>query len=512
MGNSRTKNAALIFSSGVVLQLVRTILSFISRTIFIYALGANYLGVDGLFTNILQVLSLTELGVGVAITYYLYQPLAQNDIERIKSLMVFYKFCYRVIGITILIIGLLLIPFLPNIVNFNSAVKININLIYVMYLVKTASTYLFFAYQITLIKASQKGYIINNISTIFTIITTLIEAIILIIFRNYIFYLFFHIAMQIIQNIIISVKAEKIFPFIKEKEYIRITKTEIKRILKDVYSIFILKISGTMFSATDNIIISILIGTIYVGFYSNYLLIISMISTFISVFQNSVIAAIGNINALESNEKQLQYFERLDFFNYWIVSFCSISLFNLLNPFITLWIGKDFLFPDLTVAIIVLNFFRSNLLNVVFAFRDTKGLFKYARYRQLIAGIANIVLSIILGMKFGVTGIFVATFFCGLMISWSPYPRTLYKYGFEANHKPYFTRNIYRHIITIAISMLVYLIGYLVDNDRLSGFIIKLIITVTIPNIIMYFIYKNKDEFIFLKEKLVSLFKNYKNR
>jgi O-antigen/teichoic acid export membrane protein len=507
MANSRTKNSMLILSSGIILQVVTALLAFISRTIFINTLGAEYLGISGLFTNIISILSLAELGVGSAITFYLYKPLAENNIERIKTLMMFYKLCYRVIGVVILLLGLLCIPIVPKIVNYNTKLDVNIIYVFVLYLVNTAVTYLFFSYRFTLIIASQKGYVINLINIVFAFILIIADAIVLIIFRNFILYITMRIFIGILLNVITSIKAGELFPYIKEKEYIKITADERRAIFKDIYAIFITKVSGTLFSATDNIIISILIGTIYVGYNSNYFMIIIVITTFIGILQNSFIASVGNINAIETNEKQIDIFENLDFLNFWVTSFCAVCLANLLNPFISLWIGKEFLFSNLIVAVIAFNFFTTNLLNIVFIFRNTKGLFQYAKYRQLIAGIANILLSIILGKMYGIIGIFAATSICGILISWSPYPKTLYKFGFNIEYRPFLNRTIMRYIITIGIGVLIYSLSSLLGNNTWAIFIIRLCISVIIPNLVLFIIYRHTKEFIYIREKAISYFK-----
>jgi O-antigen/teichoic acid export membrane protein len=510
--NSRTKNSILIMSSGMLQQIITVLFSFIFRTIFIRTLGENYLGINGLFTNILQIFSLAELGVGSAITFYMFKPIAEKDTERLKTLMSFYKICYRVIGFAILVIGLLMIPFLHKLVNFETNIDINLYVVYILYLLNSVATYLFFSYKFTIITAHQQGYVVNIINTIFTIISIILESAVLILFKAFILSLFIKLFVGLLKNLATAITADRLYPYLKDREHEKISKDEVRHIFKDIYSIFIFRISSTLFSSTDNIVISIMIGTVYVGFNSNYTMIIMSITNILITIIYSFNAGIGNINASESIEKRITTFRNLDFINFWLVSFCSISLFQLLNPFITLWIGSKYVFDLITVFFIVFNFFITYLLNIVFSFKDTMGLFKYGRYRQLAGGIANIILDIIFGKLWGLTGIFAATVISGLIFTAFIYPKYLYKYGFQKSPRCYYIRMASYYITVLIAGFVTWLSCMWIKEITYFTFIIEMVICMIVPNVVLFIFYHRTNEFKYFVEKVSVIIPKLKSK
>ena len=209
MNNSRTKNSVLTIVSSGIRQALTLIMTFVSRTIFIKVLGAEFLGLNGLFTNILSILALSELGIGSAISFYLYRPIAEKNIDRIKSLMIFYKKCYRIVGLIIILLGSMIMPILPKVVNFNQAVPVNLYLVYFLYLLNTASSYLFFAYKQALVIANQEQYKIEKINIYFTFINCFVDIMVLVIFKDYYAYLIFKFLLVLLKNLITANKIDK---------------------------------------------------------------------------------------------------------------------------------------------------------------------------------------------------------------------------------------------------------------------------------------------------------------
>ena len=322
-----------------VRQFLTLLLSFASRTVFIYVLGARYLGINGLFSNILAMLSLAELGIGSAISYYLYKPIALNDKERIKSLMQFYKTCYRVVGFAIIGFGCLIMPFLNKMVNLNQPIPENLYLIYFLFLLDSAFTYLFWAYKQAIMFANQQQYKIEKINIGFAILSCCVDIIVLLIFKSFIIYLLFKMAIVIVKNIIIAKKIDKAFPHLKEKDIKRLSKTEVKDIFKGVFNESVFKLGTTLFNSTLNIIVSIFIGTIIVGYYSNYYMIIGQVGIVFGLIMGSIVAGIGNVVATETTEKTYTLYKQLDMGVFLVNAFCTICMFQLLNSFVHLWLG-----------------------------------------------------------------------------------------------------------------------------------------------------------------------------
>ncbi|MVX64186.1 sugar translocase [Clostridium chromiireducens] len=492
---SRSKNSQLNIVFGFGNQVLKLVLNFISRTIFISTLGANYLGLSGLFTNILSVLSLAELGIGSAIMFSLYKPIAEKDNKKIKALMNLYKGAYRIIGILILLIGLLLIPFLKFIVKFDTNININYTFVYILFLINSVISYLFFAYRSVIIEASQQMYKITKVDNYISCIITILQIGSLLSLKNYYIYLLIPILLGIIKNFIISFEAGTIFPIINEKNNEKLTKEERKNIFKNIYALSITKISSVVYSSTDNIVISASLGTILVGFYSNYLLITATITSFIGIIFNSLRASLGDLNAVENSERKFVVYKRILFLNFWIYGFCAICIKELINPFIGLWIGKEYLFDNFTVGLIVLMFLITGLNHTNTIFKDSCGLFWQTRYRTLATAIVNLVTSIILVNYIGIKGIFIGTIVSYVTTIYLIDPKIVYDNIFKKRCKDFY--------IWLVKSFSIIVITWLFTNS-ICGFIsilswkslaFKLIICIIIPNLFFILLFNKTDEF-----------------
>lgn len=516
MENSRTKKFILSMSTGYFRQIIFIITSFITRTIFIKVLGVEYVGLTGLFSNILSILSLTELGVGSAIVFNLYKPLANSDKERIKTLMHFYKTSYQIIGLLIFGIGLLLIPLLPYIVNFEQNLDVNLYLVYILVLFNVMVSYMFFAYKQALITADQKLYKVETINIVLQIISTILDAILLIIFRNFIIYLLSKIFMTCVKNLLVANKVNKEYPFLKEVGLKKIERVEIISILKNTYSITIFKIGSAILYATDNIIISMLLGTIYVGYYSNYYLITFNLSNLYNTIILALTAGVGNINAIESQESQFSMFEKINFANFIITNFVCVSLYQLFTPFMELWLGnmgKEYILDESIVLLLVLVFYLDLSTKIYNVFRETKGLFKKGQYIQLISGILNIVISIILSKYLGLAGIFLGTVISKFFIATIPYICIIMKNAFSIN---YISTIIYYFKYTIVICFSAIVVKFIctsLTGNSILTFILQCFICVLIPNIIVIVIYYKTNKFKYLKDRITGIIKlNFKKK
>ena len=290
---SRTKSSVINSIYASLSQIITIVLSFVVRTVFIKTLSADYLGINGLFSNIITMLSLADLGIGISIPYTLYKPLAEDNKDKIKSLMTLYAKIYNIIGIIVLVVECSITPFLDLIIKDIPNIA-NLNLIFILFVINSASSY-FFVYKKILLDSDQKGYIASKIIMNITIIKSVIEIIILCITKNYILYLCIAIIITIIQNIIISFKCNKIYPYIKEKSNLKVNKEDIQDLKKNTSALIIYRIGVVILNGTDNIIISKFIGIAMVGIYSNYLLIINSINKVISQMFDAITSSIGNL-------------------------------------------------------------------------------------------------------------------------------------------------------------------------------------------------------------------------
>lgn len=497
MENSRTKNSVLIMATSGVRQFLTLLLSFASRTVFIYVLGARYLGINGLFSNILAMLSLAELGIGSAISYYLYKPIALNDKERIKSLMQFYKTCYRVVGFAIIGFGCLIMPFLNKMVNLNQPIPENLYLIYFLFLLDSAFTYLFWAYKQAIMFANQQQYKIEKINIAFAILSCCVDIIVLLIFKSFIIYLLFKMAIVIVKNIIIAKKIDKAFPHLKEKDIKRLSKTEVKDIFKGVFNESVFKLGSTLFNSTLNIIVSIFIGTIIVGYYSNYYMIIGQVGIVFGLIMGSIVAGIGNVVATETTEKTYTLYKQLDMGVFLVNAFCTICMFQLLNSFVHLWlghVGREYVLSQVIVGLICLDFFLNNSCQVIATYRTAAGLFKVGRDRQVIAGIINIPLSIGLIKLFGLSGAFMSPVLCKLFITVCPFLIDLEKKLFQQTWNVAVRDYFYKFFLTVIISIVVWLSCLYFHEKSFLFFIIEVFLTSLLSIIfLIVFTYKTKE-------------------
>ena len=497
MENSRTKNSVLIMATSGARQLLTLLLSFASRTVFIYVLGARYLGINGLFSNILAMLSLAELGIGSAISYYLYKPIALDDRERIKSLMQFYRNCYRIVGLTILGFGCLIMPFLDKMVNLHQPIPENLYLIYFLFLLDSAFTYLFWAYKQAIMFANQQQYKIEKINIGFAIVSCCVDIVVLLIFKNFIAFLLFKMAIVIIKNVVIAKKIDKAFPYLLEKDIIKLSQLEMKNIFKGGFNESVFKLGSTLCNSTLNIIVSIFIGTVFVGYYSNYYMIIGQISVIFGLIMGSIVAGIGNVVATETAEKTYALYKQLDMGVFLVNAFCTICMFQLLNSFIHLWlghVGREYILSQVIVGLICLDFYLNNSCQVIATYRTATGQFKIGRNRQVIAGIINIPLSIGLIKLFGLTGAFMSPVLCKLFITAPPFLIDLERKIFRQTWKITLKDYAYKFGLTIMVTIIVWLSCLYFHEKSFLFFIVEVFLTGLLSIIFLFvFTYKTKE-------------------
>ena len=307
MKESRTKNTMRNVKTGAIVQLINKLMAFLVRTVFIKCLNSEYLGVNGLFSNVLTILSFAELGIGTAIIFNMYKPVADEDKEKLKSLMQLYKKAYNLIGVIVFVLGLCVVPFMNYIVKDAPNISENLILIYILFLFNTSVSY-FFTYKKSIISAHQKQSIINNIDSFFYLLKSIIEIIFLFVTKNFIVYLVIQILGTILENIILSIKADKMYPYLKEKDIKPLNKDESKGIFDNVKSLIIYKFGGVIMNGTDNILISMLVNVGTVGLCSNYTMVIQAIKSVISSALNGVTASVGNLNAVGDAKQKERVF------------------------------------------------------------------------------------------------------------------------------------------------------------------------------------------------------------
>ena len=501
---SRTENSIINSAMSIVTQVLTVVLNFAVKTVFIKMLNDEYLGVNGLFTNIITMLSLADLGIGIAIPYSLYKPLANKDEHKINVLMNFYKKVYTIIGIAVLLIGLSLTPFLGLIIKDIPKNVPHLSLIYILFVIHSASSY-FFVYKKFLIDSDQKGYITSRIIFTFSTLLSIIQIILLVTTKNYILFLLSSIILVIIQNIYISNKANKLYPFIKNKTDEKLEKEDMEGIKKNVSSLFIYKVGTVIMNGTDNIIISKFIGLIIVGFYSNYVLIINSITTVLNQIFNAITSSIGNLVVTTNKKRSKEVYDNLNFANFWLYALFGVCIIVLINPFINVWIGKKYVMGFSIVFLLVLNFYVLGMQSVTNSFRNAYGLFWIAKYRPIIMVIINIVISVVLVQFIGIEGVLIGTLISRLVTTAWLDPYIVHKYGFEISPKSYYIDYLKYLVIFIAISIILNYFVSMIAINNIFILILIAILVVIIVNVILILLFFKTSEFNYFYDKIKKI-------
>ena len=508
MNKSRVIYAKRNINIGVMAQVVTVLLSFACRTVFVKSLGAEYLGVGGLFTNILNVFNMADLGFSTAVIYSMYKPIAENNEQELIALMTFYKKVYRLIACVILVIGLALIPFLDKIVNLEKNIPY-ITFYYLLYLSNAVASYLC-VYKSSILRANQESYILNITTTVINVSRYMAQIASLLLFQNYTLYLVIQTIGTISVNLIGARVAENRYPFIKKTGVLPYNKK--REIGDNVKSLLYYKIGTVLLTNIDNILISAIVGTVWVGLYSNYVLIENSIKGFITIIFGGLTASVGNLVTQENHQKQVHVFYTMNFLSWWFYTFCTIAFIVLYQPFIQLWVGKDYLLPFPTVLIICFGFYVQGSVKIVGVFREATGIFRQTKYVYFLASILNLVFSIILGNKIGLMGILFATIIARLLTHVWFEPFCLFKFFGCGFHK-YVLKQIQYHIIFTVCALVTYELSVEINLTNVYiDLIIKGIICVIVPNIMIAIWFVKSREFqdsidILTKGKFMTILK-----
>lgn len=501
----RSKSSAKNLVVALIGQAFGLIISFIARIIFVKFLSDEYLGLNGLFTNLLTMLSLVELGVGSALVYSLYKPLADGDNEKVKSLMDLYRKAYNIIGGVVLIIGILFIPFYRYLISEVPSIS-HLDFIYILFVLNTAISY-FYSYKRSLIICDQKRYIATIYRYVFYFLLNVFQIIVLFLTHNYILYLITQVVFTWLENICISIKADRMYPYLKDKNIKKLDKKELNTISKNVRAMLFHKIGGVVVNSTDNILISKLVGLIAVGMYSNYYLITSALDTITAQFFNAITASVGNLGACTNSKKVKETFNTTFFLNYLIYGVITVCLLILFNPFIEVWLGKKYLFDFGVVLVITICFYLKGIRKTCLTFKDALGLFWQDRYKPIIESIINLVASIILGIKYGILGIFMGTIISTVTTSLWIEPYVLYKYYFKENIIDYLYRFIKYTLVVVLTYLIVQKIVILISINGILGLLIKGVVSLILSILIMTIVFIKTNEIKHMKK----IFKDIKS-
>ncbi len=504
MNASRTHNVARNLMVGMTAQVLSLLLSFVSRTVFIKTLGVTYLGVEGLFTNVLSLLSFAELGIGNAIIFSLYHPVATGDTEKIKSLMQLYKTAYRAIAALIAVVGISLVPFLGLIIKDTPDIRESIVLIYLLYLTNTAISYLF-SYKKSVITVHQQDYIVTLYRKVFFFVQTILQIVVLYLTHNFVLFLCIQIVCTLADNLAASNKADRMYPYIKDKAVKKISPEEGRDIAKRVGAMSLYKFGSVMLNGTSNIVITVIIGIAAVGVTSNYNMLLSATGIILAQISSAYLASVGNVNAIGEPKKKEAVFNQLFMSSAWIYGFVTIGLMLFVDEFVRLWVGDAYVLQPLITLSLLVHFYVNLIQTTAYAYRITTGTFLQGMYAPVIAAVLNLVLSVWLGKTIGLAGVFFATAIARLATTTWIDPYLVYKKVFGKSCAGYFVRYFaYLAVILVNLGINYYVLKFIPAGGWLA-FGLRFAVCCAVANLVFFAAFFKTAEFKGLQGKL-SLF------
>lgn len=492
MRESRTQHALTNIKSGLINKIILLLCPFITRTVMIKILGAEYLGLNSLFTSILQVLNMAELGFSNAVVFSLYEPLAQNDDDKICKLLNFYRFVYAIIGTVVLCAGLVVTPFLTKIIKGSYPTDINIYIIFIIYLLNTSVSYLLFAYKTALLTASQTQADLYKISTYLVLIKTVLQIFSLSVIRNYYIFLSLELVYTIANNLWASHVVDKRYPSYKCKGVL--DKGDKRAIGQQVKGLVVGKISYTSRNSFDSIVLSMFCGLNIVAIYSNYYYVFSAALGIILIVGQSITAGVGNLMVEGSPEQNYENFKRLNFAYNWMGTWFSICLLCLYQPFMRVWVGEKLETTHLQMILFVIYFYVTQLTQLPSVYAAASGIWWELRYMQIGEMVSNLFLNFILGWKFGVDGIIFATIVTVFAFSFIGQTKIGFKQYFNKKANKYFLKELLWSIRFVALGIASLALCNLIKAGPIVNLVSSIIISCVVPNVLLIMLFKLDSE------------------
>lgn len=497
MKASRTQksitNTAVSFGSQIILVL----LGFLSRRVLIYSVGVEYLGINGLMSNILTVFSLAESGIGLAIGYALYKPLAENDIEQIKSLMRVFKYTYRALAAGTAVVGICFYPLLPFFLKGNTAPDANI--IYLMFLFSSVVSYLW-VYKTTLNASDQNKYLYTIANTLSQIAVLVLKVLILHFTHNYILYLSVDIGTTVMKNLIFCRIVDRRYPYLKDKNVRKLEPDVRRSLIQNIRALFLGKVGYILSQCSDNLVISSLVSVMAVGMYSNYTTLVTSVSGFVTTFSGGVTASMGNLIASESKEKAYAVYQRVDFINYWLYTFSAVCLLCLTEPFIAIWLGQDFVLAREVLLLSVALYYLKGINSGIDIAKNAAGLYHPDRFVPMLEALSNLVISILLAKRYGIAGVLFGTLVSFLAFSFWSKPYFVFRDVFGVPFRRYVIGEGKKIAVSFVIAAATwYAVSPVSLGNALLSFCLKTLLALALSNGLLVLAYCRTDNFRYIR-------------
>ena len=504
----RVERSAKNFVFTMAANCIAILIGLLAQKLFISILGLEYAGLNGLFSNVITMLALADLGIGEAVVFHLYKPLKDKDEDMVRSLMNFYRKAFRIVAGIIAVIGVCLIPVLPYITG-KSEVDMNLTLIFLIFLADTVFSY-FLSYKRAILYADQKNFFISMIHMIYLISVNTAQLLMLYFTRDYYAYLLVKLAFRVFENVAIAAIANKLYPYLKEKSVKPLEKNILADIKKKVGALFFHKIGSFVVNGTDNILISVFLGLSKAGLYNNYFIVIDAATKLINPAIGALTPSVGNMLVSEDREHSFKIFRRMRFMNFWIAAVAATTMFVMIQPFVGFWFGAKYLLSVYVAMILSLQFYQLLMRGTFSAFQDAAGIFYENRFVPLIESLLNLVSSIILLKMFGLAGVFMGTIVSSLALWCFSYPKFVYTKLFGRKWSDYILEMAGYLAVFIIVFGATYIASYGVDLLIPYGGIklmaADLLLCMILPNIMLWIIFRKSELYKYfrsiVKEKL----------
>lgn len=497
---NKTKNTLNNVLFGSINKIIAILFPFAIRTIIINVLGIQYVGLNSLFSSILNILSLAELGFGTAMVYSMYKPIAEDDTDTINALLNLYKKIYRIIGLVVLTAGLAIMPFLKYFIKGSHPADINLYILYSIFLANNVISYFFFAYKSSLLSAHQKNNITSKIHIFASTAMYVLQIVVLLCFKNYYIYIIFLPLSTLAVNILTAIITKKQYPqyFCKGT----VSKEQKSAIKKQIYSLFLHRIGYVVQSSIDNICISAFLGLTLLGKYNNYYYIITAIQGFLTILKQSMVAGVGNSLIVDSKESNKKFFNKTLFIFAWIVGWCACCFMSLYQPFMNVWVKQHNMLPFSVVICLTTLFYINEIRGTVGVYKDALGMWYEDRFKPIAISAVNLIGTIISAYFGWFEGIILSTAVAYLFVGlpWETY--VFFKNYMNEKPTKYYLKQLFYLIISIIAVVSTYFVCSLIPLVGVIEVVVKVAICMIVPNIIFVIAYFKTNEF---KELLNSL-------
>lgn len=479
--------------------------NLILRNVFLTTLGESILGLSSLYANILGWLSIFELGIGTAIIFSLYKPFAENDRKKVRAYVNFYEKFYKTVGVIILIAGIIMVPFLKYLMKDDLNLTL-VNTGFILFLLNSFVSYMFSS-RLCLLNVAQEGYKVNLGVTISKLVIIVLQMIMLKVYPSFIVYSLIQLVVNLIYYIVINRYVVKQYPWIDDEKN-QLEEAEKNSLIKTVRAMFLHKIGSLVVFSTDSLVISKFVGLGSLGKYGNYQMVINTFENVIRMGINGITPSIGNMLVEKDHTYASKTHKKIFFLNFWITSFIVVSLYNTLNQFVALWVGKKYLLDSLTFNVILINFYFTIIRGSIEKFKEGSGNYVQDRYAPLVEGLINLVASLVLVQYLGLAGVFIGTLISNITVIFWTQPYIVYKYVFKEKLINYYRMYLKYAVITLGMIFITsFLTAPFKADNSIVSFIINCAINVIVINLGYVLIFFKTEEFKYYYHMVKDLVK-----